>query len=162
MPVLHDQRQGSSSPRRAFVFRAPSQQHSSAALGSVQLVPGTAYFSTGYFSGSYVHPMLPPPDDPLAIATWLMSTDSTSGREQALTAAFADELVGRGWDVTRIPVSDGRIDVLATSGPAPFVTLSTHLDTVPPYIPMRRDATRLYGRGSCDAKGIAAALLCAA
>jgi acetylornithine deacetylase len=102
------------------------------------------------------------PSDPVSIATWLMSTDSTSGREQVLTGAFADELAGRGWDVTRIPVSDGRIDVLATSGPAPFVTLSTHLDTVPPYIPPRCDATRLFGRGSCDAKGIAAAMLCAA
>ena len=102
------------------------------------------------------------PDDPVEVATWLMSTDSTSGREQVLMTAFADELAKRGWDVVRIPVADGRIDVLATSGSAPFVTLSTHLDTVPPYIPPRRDATRLHGRGSCDAKGIAAAMLCAA
>ena len=106
--------------------------------------------------------MLPPLEDPAAIATWLMSTDSTSGREQALMAAFADALAGQGWEVTRIPVRDGRVDVLATSGPPPFVTLSTHLDTVPPYLPPRRDATRLHGRGSCDAKGIAAAMLCAA
>jgi acetylornithine deacetylase len=91
-----------------------------------------------------------------------MSTDSSSGHEQALMPAFADALAARGWEVTRIPVSDGRIDVLATAGAAPFVTLSTHLDTVPPYIPPRRDETRLYGRGSCDAKGIAAAMLCAA
>ena len=106
--------------------------------------------------------MLPPSDDPLELATWLMSFDSTSGREQALMSAFADELAGQGWEVTRIPVRDGRFDVLATSGVAPYVTLSTHLDTVPPYIPPRRDATRLHGRGSCDAKGIAAAMLCAA
>lgn len=91
-----------------------------------------------------------------------MSTDSTSGREQALTTAFADELARRGWAVTRIPVSGGRIDVLVTTGEAPFVTLSTHLDTVPPYIPPSLDKTRLYGRGSCDAKGIAASMLCAA
>ena len=100
--------------------------------------------------------------DPVEIATWLMSTDSTSGREQALMTTFADELARRGWEVARIPVSGGRIDVLATTGTGPFVTLSTHLDTVPPYIPPRRDETRLYGRGSCDAKGIAAAMLCAA
>ena len=106
--------------------------------------------------------MLPPFDDPVEIAAWLMSTDSTSGREQALMSAFAEALAERGWDVTRIPVRDGRVDVLATSGEPPFVTLSTHLDTVPPYIPPRRDATRLHGRGSCDAKGIAAAMLCAA
>ena len=91
-----------------------------------------------------------------------MSTDSTSGREQALMTAFADELARRGWEVTRIPVSGGRIDVLATTGTPPFVTLQTHLDTVPPYIAPTRDARRLYGRGSCDAKGIAAAMLVAA
>ena len=103
-----------------------------------------------------------PANDPVDLASWLMSTDSTSGHEQALMGAFADVLAGRGWDVTRIPVSGGRVDVLATSGSAPFVTLSTHLDTVPPYIAPSRDATRLHGRGSCDAKGIAAAMLCAA
>ena len=42
------------------------------------------------------------------------------------------------------------------------MTLSTHLDTVPPYVPPRLDGRRLYGRGACDAKGIAAAMLVAA
>ena len=45
---------------------------------------------------------------------------------------------------------------------APLVTLSTHLDTVPPYIPPVRTADRITGRGACDAKGIAAAMICAA
>ena len=103
-----------------------------------------------------------PATDPVELATWLMSIDSTSGHEQRLMGAFAEALAGQGWEVTRIPVRDGRVDVLATAGAAPFVTLSTHLDTVPPYLPPRRDATRLHGRGSCDAKGIAAAMLCAA
>ena len=89
--------------------------------------------------------------DIVDIATWLMSTDSTSGHEHALMTAFADALARGGWEVTRIPVRGGRIDVLATTGAGPFVTLSTHLDTVPPYIPPSRDETRLYGRGSCDA-----------
>jgi acetylornithine deacetylase len=43
----------------------------------------------------------------------------------------------------------------------PLATLSTHLDTVPPFIPPRFAGGRLYGRGSCDAKGIAAAMCCA-
>ncbi len=34
-------------------------------------------------------------------------------------------------------------------------------DTVPPYVPPRIDDGRLYGRGACDAKGIAAAMLAA-
>src|SRR6185503_12409594 len=42
------------------------------------------------------------------------------------------------------------------------VTLSTHLDTVPPYIAPRLKKDKLFGRGACDAKGIAAAMLVAA
>ena len=91
-----------------------------------------------------------------------MSIESTSGREHALMRAFGDALEARGWSVTRIPVAGGRVDLLGTAGEGPYVTLSTHLDTVPPFIPPRRDATHLHGRGSCDAKGIAAAMLCAA
>jgi acetylornithine deacetylase len=105
---------------------------------------------------------VPLPNDLVDIATWLMSTDSTSGHEWALMTAFADSLAESGWDVTRIPVSGGRIDILATTGSGPFVTLQTHLDTVPPYIAPSRDARSLFGRGSCDAKGIAAAMLVAA
>src|SRR6185312_8172034 len=41
------------------------------------------------------------------------------------------------------------------------VTLSTHLDTVPPYLPPKLSGDRLTGRGAADAKGIAAAMLAA-
>jgi acetylornithine deacetylase len=44
----------------------------------------------------------------------------------------------------------------------PRVLLCTHTDTVPPHIPASEDDTWLYGRGACDAKGIAAAMLAAA
>ena len=91
-----------------------------------------------------------------------MAFDSTSGRESTLTSALADALQRRGWAVTRIPAPDRRENVLATAGPPPFVTLSTHLDTVPPYLPPSVAGSRLLGRGACDAKGIAAAMLCAA
>src|SRR5207302_881249 len=70
---------------------------------------------------------------------------------------------GRDWTVQRIPVSSGRDDIFATvEGRAPAVILSTHLDTVPPFIPPRLEGSVLYGRGSCDAKGIASAMICAA
>lgn len=91
-----------------------------------------------------------------------MAIDSTSGSEVALVAALHDALAARGWRTTLIPVSGGRSDLLATSGDGPYVTLSTHLDTVPPFIPPHRDAMRIHGRGACDAKGIAAAMMCAA
>lgn len=100
--------------------------------------------------------------DVVDLAGWLMSFESTSGTETALTTALARALEAAGWRVTRIPVSDGRFDVLATSGKGPYVTLSTHLDTVPPWIPPSRSEGKLHGRGACDAKGIAAAMICAA
>ena len=46
--------------------------------------------------------------------------------------------------------------------PHPAVVFSTHMDTVPPFIPSSEDAGRIYGRGSCDAKGIIAAQIAAA
>jgi acetylornithine deacetylase len=100
--------------------------------------------------------------DVVATTEWLMSFDSTSGSEIELVNAFAAALEARGWNVTHIPVPSGRSDLLATTGTGPYVTLSTHLDTVPPYLPPRRDGTKIFGRGACDAKGIAASMLCAA
>jgi acetylornithine deacetylase len=59
-------------------------------------------------------------------------------------------------------VTPGRMNVFATCVREPLVTLSTHLDTVPPYIPPRIVNDTLWGRGACDAKGIAAAMILAA
>ena len=92
----------------------------------------------------------------------LVRIDSTSGREGEVIGWMHEFLEQRGWTVRRIPVSPGRDDILATADAAPVVTLSTHLDTVPPFIPPRVEGGRLYGRGSCDAKGIAAAMVAAA
>lgn len=102
------------------------------------------------------------PADVAALTQWLMSFDSTSGSESALVNAFGDALEQRGWRVTHIAAPSSRSNLLATAGDGPYVTLSTHLDTVPPYLPPRRDATRIFGRGACDAKGIAASMVCAA
>jgi acetylornithine deacetylase len=102
--------------------------------------------------------------DILALATSLMAIDSTSGSEGAVIAHVERLLAERDWRTTRIPVSEGRDDLLATASDwsVPVVTLSTHLDTVPPYIPPSVDGGRLRGRGACDAKGIAAAMIAAA
>ena len=91
-----------------------------------------------------------------------MAIDSTSGAEASLLRAFGSALAERGWRVTPIAVSGDRANILATTGDGPYVTLSTHLDTVPPFLPPTRDDHRLYGRGACDAKGIAASMICAA
>ncbi|MDR3722556.1 MAG: M20/M25/M40 family metallo-hydrolase [Candidatus Acidoferrales bacterium] len=65
-----------------------------------------------------------------------------------------------GGQAERMAVEPGRFNVLATWG-RPVVTLSTHMDTVPPFFPSREDAEFIWGRGACDAKGIIAAMLAA-
>jgi acetylornithine deacetylase len=100
--------------------------------------------------------------DPVALAIDLMRIDSTTGREGEMMAYVERRLIERRWHVRRISVTPERDDILATAGADPAVTLSTHLDTVPPYIPPRVADGKLWGRGSCDAKGIAAAMWCAA
>src|SRR5206468_8965717 len=61
----------------------------------------------------------------------------------------------------RMLVTRERFNVLATWG-TPVVTLSTHIDTVPPYFASREDDEFVWGRGACDAKGIIAAMVTAA
>jgi acetylornithine deacetylase len=74
------------------------------------------------------------------------------------------ELSRLGYQTARMPVEGDRFNVYATSPEQaqPAVVFSTHMDTVPPFIPSSEDATRIYGRGSCDAKGIIAAQVGAA
>ncbi|MBM4185281.1 MAG: aspartate kinase [Gemmatimonadetes bacterium] len=101
------------------------------------------------------------PLDVVELATQLIAIPSLSGHEHAVTDFVIDLLAARGWEVRTQPVSAGRVNVWATRGTGD-VTLSTHLDTVPHFFPPRRENGNLFGRGACDAKGIAAAMLCAA
>jgi acetylornithine deacetylase len=66
-----------------------------------------------------------------------------------------------GGHVELIPVEPGRNNVLTWWG-EPAVTLSTHMDTVPPFFPSREDDQHIWGRGSCDTKGIIASMIFAA
>jgi acetylornithine deacetylase len=61
----------------------------------------------------------------------------------------------------RMAVEPNRDNIFALWG-EPIVTLSTHMDTVPPFFPSLEDADLIWGRGSCDAKGIIAAMVAAA
>lgn len=68
-------------------------------------------------------------------------------------------LAGRtGGCVERMPVEPHRFNLLATWGD-PVVTLSTHIDTVPPFFPSREDHDYIWGRGACDTKGILASMI---
>ncbi len=99
--------------------------------------------------------------DVLALAAELVAIPSVTKDEANVVEFVARWLVGRGWNVQVQEVTPGRGNVWA-SRKGGGVTLSTHLDTVPPFVAPRADGNRLYGRGACDAKGIAAAMMVAA
>lgn len=99
--------------------------------------------------------------DVVALAAELLAIQSPTGDEGAVIDFVARRLVGKGWNVTVQEVSADRGNIWA-SRKGGGITLSTHLDTVPPFVPPRLSGDRLYGRGACDAKGIAAAMLIAA
>ena len=95
----------------------------------------------------------------------LVDIESTTGNEKRVGEFLLEYLKPlaeqyRG-NVERQEVENGRFNVLATWG-APTITLSTHLDTVPPHFPSREDEEFVHGRGACDAKGIIAAMVEAA
>lgn len=63
--------------------------------------------------------------------------------------------------VERMPVEEGRDNIFVAFAD-PVTVLSTHMDTVPPFIPSREDEEFIWGRGACDTKGIIAAMIEAA
>jgi acetylornithine deacetylase len=90
----------------------------------------------------------------------LCATYSPAGREAAVLPPLEAELRRLGAEVRLLPVSEGRANVLATWG-QPRILFSSHLDVVPPEIPLRRTEASVQGRGACDAKGQIAAQLAA-
>jgi acetylornithine deacetylase len=92
----------------------------------------------------------------------LVDIDSTTGREGEAGRWLASYLRELGFQVVEQPVDDHRFNVIATTGAPPVVMLSTHFDCVPPFFSSRIEKRRVYGRGSCDAKGILATQVAAA
>lgn len=90
------------------------------------------------------------------IAHWiqqLCAVETTTGQEARLTPLLTELFTEMGAELYWQPVEGGRRNLLATWG-VPKVLFSTHFDTVPPFIPPHREGDRLWGRGTCDAKGI--------
>ena len=115
------------------------------------------------------------PIDPVKLTRRLVAIPSSTYHEQALGEFLGTVLVEDGWLVERTavpkppagtPGAEGggeRFNLYAEMPHRPAdLVFSTHFDTVPPHVPLREDADYLYGRGTCDAKGILAAMVAAA
>src|SRR6202049_1516170 len=102
--------------------------------------------------------------DAIALTRQLVDIESITGNEAAVGDYLFRELCRLGYQTKTMPVEAERANVYATSLEElhPSVVFSTHMDTVPPFIRSSEDATRIFGRGSCDAKGIIAAQIAAA
>ena len=92
----------------------------------------------------------------------LVDIPSVTGEELAVGQYLSDFLEQLGYRVERQEVAQDRFNVIATTEAPPRIVFSTHVDTVPPFIEASEDEEFIYGRGSCDAKGIIAAQIFAA
>jgi acetylornithine deacetylase len=93
----------------------------------------------------------------------LVDIESITGNEAPVSDFLHAELTRLGYNSTQRPAEGSRFNIFATlpEHPKPEIVFSTHMDTVPPFIASSEDDTRVYGRGSCDAKGIIAAQIAA-
>jgi acetylornithine deacetylase len=98
--------------------------------------------------------------DALELTRSLVALETPTGSENAATTFLEETLRRAGYKTVRQSVTPGRDNLYAYREP-PALVFSTHLDTVPPYIPLREDTDAIHGRGSCDAKGLAAAMVAA-
>jgi acetylornithine deacetylase len=99
--------------------------------------------------------------DVLELTRALVALETPTGSEQPAIDFLDGVLRGAGYQTVRQPVSPGR-DNLYAYRERPELVFSTHVDTVPPHLPLTEDGEAIRGRGSCDAKGVAAAMVAAA
>jgi acetylornithine deacetylase len=85
-------------------------------------------------------------------------TENEEQMGHALLAHLSELAAQYGGHAELIPVEPRRNNVLAWWG-EPRVTLSTHIDTVPPFFPSSEDDRHIWGRGACDTKGIIASMI---
>src|SRR3982750_2985400 len=92
----------------------------------------------------------------------LIDIPSVTGDERAAGEFLVAHLEALSYRVEKQLFAEDRFNVFATTTAPPSVVFSTHLDTVPPFNESHEDEEYIYGRGSCDAKGIIAAQIFAA
>jgi acetylornithine deacetylase len=100
--------------------------------------------------------------DPLDLLSDLVACPSLSGDELAFARLAAGLLEREGFRAELREAAPRRPNVVASDGEPARLLFSTHLDTVPPFLPPRREGDLLYGRGACDAKGCFVAMVLAA
>lgn len=100
--------------------------------------------------------------DVLRLTRELVDIPSVTGEEFQIGTSLAELLNRRGFHVELQDIAPERSNIIATTEAQPRIVLSTHMDTVPPFIASSEDDEFIYGRGSCDAKGIIAAQIAAA
>ena len=102
--------------------------------------------------------------DVVGLTRQLVDIESVTGNEGPVGSFLYHHLTALGYQTQKMTAEMERCNIWATSPeqPCPEVVFSTHMDTVPPFIPSWEDANHVYGRGSCDAKGIIAAQVAAA
>lgn len=94
----------------------------------------------------------------------LVDIESITENEERVGNYLFDHLSlltqSHGGSIEKMPVTENRFNIFARWGD-PVVTLSTHIDTVPPFFPSREDDEYIWGRGACDTKGIIASMITA-
>jgi acetylornithine deacetylase len=93
----------------------------------------------------------------------LVDIESITNNEEQVAVYLYDYLVTLaalyGGVIETIEVEPRRFNIFVQFGAPLIVTLSTHIDTVPPFIASREDDTYIWGRGACDTKGIIASMI---
>lgn len=104
------------------------------------------------------------PEAIASLTSELINIRSYSGEEHEVCKQMVKIFERLGWKSETFPVKDGRENVMVTFG-EPRIVFTTHLDVVPApdhLFHARIESGVLYGRGACDAKGIAATMIGAA
>ncbi len=96
--------------------------------------------------------------DHISLLTEMLEIPSVSTGEARLGQWLVRRLRGLGFNARRDQA--GNVIAYRGSGPRETVLLG-HMDTVPGWIPVRRDGAKLFGRGAVDAKGPLAAAITA-
>ncbi|KAA3660615.1 MAG: M20/M25/M40 family metallo-hydrolase [Calditrichaeota bacterium] len=117
--------------------------------------------SMGWFKWTF-HPFKSTHFFIMTIAAYLkklINIPSITGEENKLCTELVQDLTALGFQTRLEPVAANRFNLHASVTGTPSILLSTHMDTVPPFIPASENDGKIFGRGANDAKGQIAAMI---